>query len=194
MDDGLAGTFAEASRFLADVVGQVPDEAWEAPGLGSWNVRELVAHANRAQTTVEEYLLSPRAPEPPGSTYFSQQAIAERARQAVAALGADPAASVAATSDRVVALVGRTPLDATVSGPAGTVSLQGYLPSRIAELTIHGLDVLAAIGAEGAPPPGALAESLAFVGRASARHHGVAVLRALTGRGDLPPGFSVYTS
>ncbi|MHB1775774.1 MAG: maleylpyruvate isomerase family mycothiol-dependent enzyme [Acidimicrobiales bacterium] len=192
MDDERRRTFVEASGYLVAVVGQVPGDAWDRPGLGSWSVRELVAHANRAHTTVEEYLTEPRPPEPPGSDYFLPEAIAERGRQAVAALGDDPAAAVAADAARVVALVGATPLDATLGSPMGTMPLGQYLPSRVAELVVHGLDLAAATGVDVAPPPAALAGALAFVGRRAARRDGVAVLRAMTGRGDLPAGYSVY--
>ncbi|MHB1585380.1 MAG: maleylpyruvate isomerase N-terminal domain-containing protein, partial [Acidimicrobiales bacterium] len=137
MDDERRRTFVEASGYLVAVVGQVPGDAWDRPGLGSWSVRELVAHANRAHTTVEEYLTEPRPPEPPGSDYFLPEAIAERGRQAVAALGDDPAAAVAADAARVVALVGATPLDATLGSPMGTMPLGQYLPSRVAELVVH---------------------------------------------------------
>jgi hypothetical protein len=67
------------------------------------------------------------------------------------------------------------------------------LPSRIAELTIHGIDIARAIGADASAPMSALQESLAFVGRLSARRGGGdVVLLALSGRGELAPGYSVY--
>lgn len=64
MDDPLATAFALASRFLVEAVRLVPYEDWESPGLGIWSVRELVGHANRGQTTVEDYLLRPQPPRP----------------------------------------------------------------------------------------------------------------------------------
>lgn len=192
MDDERRRAFVEASGYLVAVVRQLPDDAWERPALGSWSVRELVAHANRAHTTVGEYLTDPRPPEPPGSEYFLPEAIAERGRQAVTALGDDPAAVVAADAAGTVALVEATPLDATLGSPMGTMPLGEYLPSRVAELVVHGLDLAAATGVEAVPPPAALAEALAFVARRAARGDGVAVLRAMTGRGDLPAGYSVY--
>jgi hypothetical protein len=76
----------------------------------------------------------------------------------------------------------------------GTMTLRAYLPSRTAELTIHALDIARALHLELAPPTEALLESLAFVATISdtRKKQGVAVLMALTGRGDLPAGFSVY--
>lgn len=192
LDEQLRQTYAEASRYLVEVVRRVPADRWEGPGLGSWTVRELVGHANRAHTTVEEYLRDPRPPEPPDSEYFRPEAIAERGRQAVASLGDDPASAVAADSARVVALVEATPLDAILGSPMGTMALREYLPSRVAELAIHGLDLTGATGADLPPPRSVLEEALAFVARRAAGRQGEAVLRALTGRGELPAGYSVY--
>ena len=193
MEGPLEMAFGAASRFFVGAVGLVPASAWPQRGLGNWTVVELVAHGNRAHTTVEEYLLRPRPAEPAGSSYFSDEAVAERGRAAVAALGADPAAAVAAASERSIALVDRTPANATLGSPAGTMALGAYLPSRIAELTVHGLDVAAAVGLELAAPPLALVESLRFVtGRLVKKGEGEAVLLALTGRAQLPPGFSAF--
>jgi hypothetical protein len=193
MEGPLVVAFSAASRFFAEAVGLVPAPAWTQSGLGNWSLVELVAHANRAHTTLEEYLLRPRSPEPAGSSYFSDEAVAGRGREAVAALGTDPFRAVTAVSERAIAMVERTPANATVGSPAGTMTLGAYLPSRIAELTIHGLDVAAALGPGLAAPPLALVESLRFVtGRLVKKGDGQAVLLALTGRGQLPPGFSAY--
>jgi uncharacterized protein (TIGR03083 family) len=196
MDDALAGAFADASRFLVEAVGLVPATAWDQPGLDRWTLRELAGHANRSHWLVEEYLLRPQPPEAPDSPYFSAAAIAARGRDAAAALGDDPVTAVQAASEAAIALVGRTPPDASVGSPLGTMPLSRYLPSRIAELTIHGLDIGRAVGADLIPPPAALRESLAFTAVIAAIRRGpeagVTALLALSGRGPLPEGFSVY--
>lgn len=192
MKGPLCSAFGDAAGFLVQAVRLVPETGWDSPGLGVWTVRELVAHANRGQTTVEEYLLRPRQPEPPDSGYFSAEAITARAREALSALGDDPAAAVASTASRVTALVESSPPDATIGSPAGTMTLVQYLPSRIAELTIHAIDVVRAVGAGLAPPATALQEAFAFVARRAALRSGPEVLLALTGRGPLPTGYSVY--
>ena len=193
MDDALAAAFTDASGFLVEAARLVPDDGWDQPGIGTWTRRELAGHANRSHVLLAEYLLRPQPPEPPGSPYFSAEAIAARGREAVAALGADPAAAIADASASAIALVGATSPDAVLGSPAGTMTLRRYLPSRIAELTIHGLDIAAAVDAGLAPPPAAVQESLAFVAAIAARRgEPVAVLRALTGRGQLPDGYSVY--
>jgi len=193
VDDALAAAFAEASGFLVEAVRLVPADSWDQPGIGTWTRLELAGHANRSHILLSEYLLRPQPPQPPGSPYFSAEAVAARGREAVAVLGADPAAAIAAASASAIALVGATAPDAVLGSPAGTMTLRRYLPSRIAELTIHGLDLAAAVGAALAPPAAALRESLAFVAAIAARRdQPAAVLLALTGRGQLPDGYSVY--
>lgn len=192
MNDGSVTAFRDASRFLVEAVRAVPDSAWDSPGLGTWNVRELVGHANRGHTTVEEYLLRPQQPQPPGSPYFSDEAIAARGREAVRALGADPAGVVAAASTAVIALIEQSLPEAKIGSPAGTMTLVQFLPSRTAELTIHGLDIARAVGADLPAPPTAIRESLVFVAQRAARRSGQEVLLALSGRGQLPAGYSVY--
>jgi uncharacterized protein (TIGR03083 family) len=192
MDDALAAAFADASRFLVEVVALVPDGSWDQPGTDTWSLRELAGHANRSHILLEEYLLRPQPPQPPGSPYFSADAIAARGRDAVAVLGADPAAAIASASASAIALIAATAPEAVIGSPAGTMPLRRYLPSRIAELTIHGLDITGALGAELAPPAAALQQSLAFVAALAARRDGTAALLALTGRGQLPAGYSVY--
>ena len=54
--------FDEAADLFVSVVDDVPDSAWDRPGLGSWSVRELVAQGLRAIDLVEEYLLRPVPP------------------------------------------------------------------------------------------------------------------------------------
>lgn len=137
-------------------------------------------------------LLHPQAPEPHGSPYFSADAIAERGRAAIAALGDQPVATLEATSSRVIALVESTPADAAIGSPAGTMTLVAYLPSRVAELTIHGLDVGRAIGVEQSVPQSAMRASLHFLSDRAATRQPESVLLALSGREHLPEGYSVF--
>jgi uncharacterized protein (TIGR03083 family) len=191
MDGPSADAFVAASGFFVAVVGTVPEGAWASPGLGTWTVLDLVGHGNRAHTTLVEYVLQPRPPEPPGSGYFSEEAIA--------ALGDDPYGAVGAASGRAIALVRERAADEAVAGPAGATTLAAYVPTRVAELTIHGLDILRALEVSApdvAPvpvPPEALAESLRCVSeRVVGQGTGAVALLALSGRLPLPPGFSAY--
>jgi uncharacterized protein (TIGR03083 family) len=193
VDGQLADTYEAASAFFVQATQSVPDTAWGSVGLGKWTVLDLVGHGNRAHTLVEEYVLRPQPPVGPGSDYFSEARINERAREAVSALGDDPKGSVVSTAARVIALVRSTPADATLGSPAMTTTLAGYLPSRIAELTIHGLDLTSALGTEIEAPQPALLESLRFVAVPLVKQgKGKRALLALSGRVALPPGFSAY--
>lgn len=92
-----------------------------------------------------------------------------------------------------MALVSATPAGTRIGSPAGTMTLASFLPSRVAELTVHGLDLARACGVRAQAPPEAVAESLRWLsGQAVRRGDGELVLLALSGRADLPPGFSAY--
>jgi uncharacterized protein (TIGR03083 family) len=209
--------FRDAAGAFVDVLAAMSERAavsekaavsemdWTRPGLGDWTVRDLAGHASRALVTVENYLdPAATAVEPALSgalDYFRDaasgvadaDAVAERGRQAGAALGDDPHATVAALAGRVLALVDGSPDDALVTTPAGTIALVGYLPTRTFELTVHTLDLAAATGVA---VPAALTDPLRAslhlaAELADERGSTVDVLLALTGRRPLPQGFSV---
>lgn len=120
-------------------------------------------------------------------------AVAERGRQAGAALGNDPAAAVSVIARRVRGLVSETADGALMRTPVGIITLVDYLPTRTFELTVHGLDLAAAV--EAVPPTeldGPLAASLLLAAQlAVATGRGTEVLLALTGRRLLPAPFNV---
>ncbi len=193
MDGPGVEAFAAASKYLVEVVRAVPESEWSRPGLGEWSVLELIGHANRAHETIVDYLNDPQPQEPPGSSYFSDESIAQRGRESVARLGTDPASAVAAKSDAVLEVVARTAADTILGSPVRTMTLAQYLPSRTAELVIHALDLARALELDLDPPNNALAASLHFVTGISVRKNsGTDVLMALTGRSELPAHFSVY--
>jgi hypothetical protein len=179
--------FQAASRFFVDAVAAVPVERYEARWSDEWRYLDLIGHGNRANVLPVEYYERPVPAA--GSDYVLPENIAERGRQAVKELGGDPVVSVGAASDRALALVASAPDDATVGTPFGELTLDSYLRSRTAELVLHGLDLHTDID----PPPEALSECGAFlVERAVLRGRGLDVVRALSGRGTLPPDFNVY--
>ena len=204
--DTVRQSFRDAAGAFADVVAAVRPDDWTKPGLGVWTVRDLAGHTSRALVTVETYLDAATTAHEPALAgaldYFravtsglaDADAIAERGRQAGAALGDDPHATVAALAGRILALVDGSPDDALVTTSMGrTMTLVGYLPTRTFELVVHTLDLAAATGV-------AVPDALAVPLRASlhlaadlADLHGRAadVLLALTGRRPLAQGFSV---
>lgn len=195
--------FRQATAVFVDAAAHIEARRWDDPALGVWSVRDLVGHTGRALSTVESYLdpgtvlEHPDLPDP--VTYYraaagaDPAAIADRGRQAGLALGPDPAGAVRALAERVLPLVDAAPDSAAVRTPAGTMTLDGYLPTRSFELVVHTLDLLHALGAptpEGVAEPVAAALELAVRISAEAGR-GEEVLRALTGRQALPAAFSV---
>jgi uncharacterized protein (TIGR03083 family) len=170
--------------------------------LGEWTVRDLVGHASRALLTVETYLGRPAAAVEvdSGVDYFRRAlgsagdaaAVAQRGRDAGAALGDDPARAVAALAQRVTARVRAAAEDDLVATPVGGMRLADYLPTRTFELTVHTCDLAAALGQPIEVPEAAGAESLGLLGEL-ALNAGRAgpLLLAATGRRGLPEGFTV---
>jgi uncharacterized protein (TIGR03083 family) len=197
--------YDEAATAFRVVVDSIGAEEWDRPALGEWTVRELVAHTLRALLTVEAYLgVEATKVELRGPAEYFRVAldasgihadVAARARTQVTGLGDDPAAVVAATAGRVLALVDQTPDDRVLGTFVGGITLADYLPSRVVELVVHTLDLCAALGRE--PLVGRLgaAVTLSTLGEvAAARPATVDVahlVRALTGRAPWPDGCNV---
>src|SRR6478752_4956543 len=106
--------FRDAAQWFVRTVSRVDDDQWTRPALGEWDVRALVGHTSRSFLTVETYLDRPASTVDVTSPadYFRASrsmaagpAVAERGREAGAALGSDPAAAVTAIAERVVRLV-----------------------------------------------------------------------------------------
>jgi uncharacterized protein (TIGR03083 family) len=197
-------TFISAARSFAALVHEIPAGAWGEPGLGEWDVRALVGHTSRSLTTVRSYLRTTAAREDiatPQAYYvrvtrsalgIDPADVAERGRQAGRDLGDEPAAAVdelvsGVTSD--LASVDN-PLIEVIGGLG--IRLHTYLPTRVFELAVHGMDIASALNIPFRPPEAVLAEALDVATRtAIATGRGESVLLALTGRSILPPDFSV---
>jgi uncharacterized protein (TIGR03083 family) len=194
--------FSAATEGFVAVVAAVGPQGWDRPGLGEWTVRDLVGHTTRALSTIEAYLARPaeevvvrdpldylRALRGP---LVQPAAIAQRGREAGAALGDDPLATVQDLAGRVGALVAATADDATLTTALGGATLLAYLPTRTFELTVHTLDL---VGALGLVAPDVLAAPVAacleLAVAAASPPDGAMLLLAVTGRRPLPPGFSV---
>jgi len=196
--------FREASDWFRAIVDSVEPAQWDDAGLGEWNVRELAGHASRAYLTVEQYL------QPTGSIdvdsaaeYFRRAmpgpevniAIADRGRAEGEQLGADPVAEIAARADRAFAAIEAAPVGSVCVSRGGTLSLGDYLATRVVELTIHGLDLVVALGLDdelAEPPEPASRVALEVLAALAAHPSSGLLLRALTGRVPLPQGYSVF--
>ena len=84
------------------------------------------------------------------------------------------------------------PDDFLLAPPTGGVRLSDYLPTRTLELIVHTLDLARAVELRAQPPAQPLSTTLALLADlALLQGEGPDVALALTGRGPLPPGFSV---
>jgi Mycothiol maleylpyruvate isomerase N-terminal domain len=197
--------YATAAEAFAGLVRRIPAAAWTGPGLGEWNLRELVGHTARSLTTVMTYLDAPAARVDivgPVEYYAMVAAmsaadtagVAERGRQAGRDLGPDPVATVdALVVEALARIVGRDDALITVFGGNG-MRLSQYLPTRIFELAVHSLDIVAATGIDFVLPAEVCWAATRLAAQvAVANGTGGPVLRALTGRAPLPTGFSVVT-
>lgn len=197
-------TFESAARSFADLVHRIPDDRWDGPGLGEWDLRSLVGHASRSLITVSTYLQTSAQREDVATPqdYYAQiaeyasragaDAIVERGRQAGRDLGADPAATIDELLDRVLGELARSgdPLIEVIGGLG--IRLHTYLPTRIFELAVHGLDIARATGLSFDLPTDVLDDATALAARIGvATGDGELLLLSLTGRTTLPPSFSV---
>lgn len=192
--------FADAAEWFVATTALV-DGRWDAPGLGEWDVRSLVGHTSRSLLTVETYLGRPAEVvevESAVGYYGATRAlaagpgVAERGREAGAALGADPAVAVTAIAARVLPVVTACDGAEVLTTIAGGMRLSDYLPTRTFELVVHTADLAAAIGVPSEPPAVPAAQALELVARLAVEERAAGrLLRAVTGREGLPPGFTV---
>lgn len=199
---GPRDEFASAAHAFARLVRALPTDSFDGPGLGEWDLRALVGHASRSLITVSTYLQDPASTADlagPVEYYAAIRAflsdgdaVVERGRQAGRDLGSDPAAAVDALVSQALADVDEAgdPL-ITVIGGFG-IRLSDYLPTRIFELAVHSLDIARATGRPADLPSEVMAAANVLAARIAVKlGGGETVLMALTGRADLPPGFSV---
>lgn len=164
-------------------------------------MRALAGHTSRWLTTVETYRARPAAAVEVASTldYYrvtaavaAGPAVAARGREAGAALGAEPAAAVAAIAARVLPLLDGRNGSELVTTVAGGMRLADYLPTRTFELAVHTADLAVALGEPPVVPDSAAAQALDLVADlAVTRGLAGPLLLAATGRPGLPDGYSV---
>ena len=195
--------FESAAGFFVELVDTIPPASWDGPGLGEWDLRSLVGHAGRSLITVTTYLTRPTevVDVPSAVEYYRwtvQQigadpaGVAERGRQAGIALGDDPAAAVRLLRDDAVTALRQVDGDPIIETIAGGMHVSAYLPTRIFELTVHTLDIAAALGRVVAAPPEPLGDALDLAAKlALLKGDGEDLLLGLTGRRPLPTNYSV---
>ena len=181
--------FKQSIGYLLEVVAAIKPDQWEQPAIGNWCVRDLVGHASRSMGRIEEHAAaSPIEPTGVDVTTSSD----DRGFAAGKALGTDPLATLKTLADRVLPLVDSLPQDYMLDLPQGRRSIDDYMPSRVQEVTVHAMDIAAAIGLDIQPPAECLRESLYYhADQAIERNQAVAMVLALTGRAPLPEGFNL---
>jgi uncharacterized protein (TIGR03083 family) len=198
------GDYLDGARMFAGLVARIDPATWDGPGLGGWDLRALVGHTSRSLTTVLTYLDQPAASEDVSSAHdyyvrlgrltLDPGDVLERGRQAGEQLGADPAGAVAGLVAQVSERVAGVEPERLITTIVGGIRFAEYLPTRTFELAVHGLDIAAATGLDPGMPDTVLRSAAETAVRISvALGTGAAVLGALTGRRDLPPGFSVVS-
>jgi uncharacterized protein (TIGR03083 family) len=191
--------FTDAAGWFVRMVPLV-GERWGNPGLGEWDVRALVGHTSRSFLTVETYLDRPASSVDLDSaadyvratrSIAAGPAVAERGREAGAALGDDPAAAVRVIAERVLRLVDTRDGTELLTTVAGGMRLEDYLPTRTFELAVHTADLATALGEPLDVPPTAATQALSIITELAVTD-GVAgpLLLAATGRPGLS-GFSL---
>ena len=193
--------YRQAVALFMDVAAQVRPEQWDAPALGEWSVLDLVGHASRSITRVEEFgaRRAPAVDVPSAAAHYRRSLgrpnanaqVAERGREAGRTLGADPLAAMREDWARAEQVLNATAEDEIIAYDNGGILFRDYLETRVFELVIHALDLANAVGVEAEPPRDALAvalRTLADLALESGR--GAQLALAATGRGPLPDGFS----
>ena len=200
--------FERCTEGFVEIVGEITDDQLDAVGLGAWDVRSLLGHTTRAFLTIETYLghgaAVGQAPDEvvlaTSADYFraalqglaDPAQVTQRGRDAGAALGPDPTGSARAIAARVGVLVAATDDGARVRTPVGGMRMVDYLPSRALEITIHSVDLAAAVGRD-VPETlvGCIPDAAGLALEVGTPAQRLTVLRAITGRGSLPPAFSL---
>lgn len=190
-----------AGQYFLRAVRTIDSEQWDLPGLGEWNVRELVAHTVRAFRTVDQYLdgtVRDDTPLASAAEYFRMVLaedephihIAVRARREAPELGDDPIAVAEALAEQAVRTAGQASATALAHTFVGVLGLPDYLATRVVELVVHTLDLAAALGLDLAVPP--LPARMAVGVLTDLLHDDDLgdVLLALTGRSDLLVGLN----
>lgn len=194
--------FRSADAFVT-LVGQIRDEQWQLPGLGSWTVLSLAGHAARAILTVENYLTQEEPGDvtiPTAEVYYSSvfqiftdpTAVAARGVEAGEWLSSSPVSQVSSALTRARTLVDSQPENRIVSIGGMGILLTEYLRTRVFELVVHSIDLSKATGIAHTLPAAAIADAVALAAAVAVqRGEGEQVLLALTGRSALPSGYSI---
>jgi uncharacterized protein (TIGR03083 family) len=200
---GNVAIFHQAAGAFIDLVARIRDDQWDAPGLGTWNVRSLVGHTTRAILTVETYLGHDEVSRiglPTAEDYYAliyrdfadPEAVAIRGVEAGVWLGEHPVVQITDALQRASEAIANAPAGRVISVGGHGIELTQYLRTRIFELVVHSIDIGRAIGQPHGQSAECVTDATSLAARIGARAgSGEEILLALTGRAPLPPGFTV---
>jgi uncharacterized protein (TIGR03083 family) len=194
--------FRQAALFFADTVAKISPSQWDESALGVWTVRDLVGHTSASFARVIEFSQqrADKVDVASAAQHYHvslsvegvDDAIAERGRVAGRGLGNDVTATMTAAIEQALAVLEATPDNSIIVYPNGGIKLEHYLETRVLELTVHTLDILAATGIEIEPPREALSCTLHLLADLAVDSGAGGQLALLfTGRGKTPDRFSV---
>ncbi len=192
--------FENVGHTIIELVATITDTEFDMPGLGEWNVRELLAHTLRAYSLVGTYLDAGSVEgECANAGEYYRNAlqgeavhaqIAQRARDAATDLR-DPVAQATTAITEGLARTATANDTDQVASFLGMMPFSEYLRTRLFEATLHGLDLINALGRSVTLPPDAIRLTLATLLEAGDDAKLTRILKALSGRGSLPVGFNM---
>lgn len=164
---------AEECEAAEATLRQVPDGAWQGPGLGEWTLHELAVHLSNGVQRLSTYLKQgTEATEPVHDrvSYFRYDAakvapgVAARAREAAADI---PAAQVPDRFAQIwrasVERAAAAPPVALMPTPFGPMSVREYTATRVLEAVVHHMDLRRALELPPAPTPEAARMAMALL-------------------------------
>ena len=201
---GIRETYLEAGDYFVSIVDSIEIDAFDAPALGEWCVRDLVGHTYRSFTTVLSYSAVPSDKvdfERPVDYFLrllssdvNHGHIAERGRAAGLEIIEDPKMMVRGFAMYVKNKLEELSDDHIMGTLTGGMRLIDYLPTRTFELIIHTMDLTKALGLESSPPRRGMETTLQMIGQlALNRGYAQDLIFSSTGRDGLARGFTVLS-
>lgn len=202
----LRRAFTEGTELVVGLADLVEDSQWSSPAVGQWTVRELFVHASRAGSTITAYAGEPGERSlTSGAEYYLavlevvgiHEAVAERTRVQASELDEPVPEYLRRVFAEAEQTLQRTPAGQVLGTLAGGITLEDYLPTRIVELVVHGIDLAGALGVDPEVPPAAMRVTLETLGELAVCRPGalepVDLVKAMTGRGTLPEGANLLS-